>query len=250
MFTYKKYIVLLIAGLSCLSLAAQKSFDKWEYKVFAGYNMGATTPFPLPAEIRKNNSWNPGLTGTLAFHVSRRLTPEWGVTSGLAIDVKGATTDADVKYWRTSVEIGEGENAGFFTGTFSGRNKTKVRGGYVVLPLLAAYYPSDKWVFRLGGYFALLQDAVFEGSVSDGYIRNGGPTGERIDVDFADFDFAENMRKTDAGVMASTDWSFANRLAATGQLSWGLVPVFPSSFEAIPCKMYNIYFTLGLAYKL
>lgn len=246
----KQYILVALCLFACHTLMAQQTYRKWEYKAFAAYNMGGTTPMPLPAEIRKLNSWNPGLSGTLAFHVSRWFTPRWGITSGLAIDLKGMKTNADVKYWQTSIEVGEGDDTGIFTGTFTGKNETKARNGYLVLPVLAAWRPAEKWTFRLGGYMAFQQDAMFEGRAYDGYIRSGGPTGDRVNVDMSTFDFADKVRKTDAGIMASADWAFTQKLALTGQLSWGLVPVFPSGFEGISYKMYNIYYAFGIAYIL
>lgn len=224
--------------------------DQWEFKAFAGYNIGGTSPLPLPAEIRKVNSWNPGFGGTLAFHVTRWLTPEWGITSGLAIDLKGMKIDADVKYWQTNLVVGEGDNTGMFSGTFSGKNKTNTRNDYLVVPVLAAYRISDQWTVRLGGYLASQRKAKFEGSASDGYIRNGGPTGERINVTNASYDFSDEIKGFDAGIMASADWFFKPQLGLTTQLSWGLVPVFPGSFEGISYKMYNIYGMIGIAYRL
>ncbi|MDR0748569.1 MAG: PorT family protein [Tannerellaceae bacterium] len=229
---------------------AQESFKHWEYKAFAGYNMGGATPLPLPAEIRKINSWSPGFAAALAFHATRWITPSWGVTSGLAIDLKGMNIRADVKYMTTNLVIGEGDNTGTFTGMFTGKNRTITRNGYLVLPVLAAYKPYEKWTFRLGGYLASLQDANFAGDASDGYIRNGGAAGDRINIEKATFDFSDEVRKIDAGLMASADWFFTNKMAVTGQLSWGLVPIFPSDFNGIPYKMYNVYFMTGIAYKL
>lgn len=227
-----------------------KKFRQWESKVFLGYNLGGTTPLPLPAEIRSINSWKPGFGGTLAFHISRWFSPEWGITTGLAIDIKGMKIDADVKYMHTSLVVGEGDNTGRFTGTFSGKNHTTVRNGYLTIPVMAAFRPFQSWTFRLGGYIASQRDAKFEGTASDGYIRNGGPTGDRINVEKASFDFSDKVRKVDAGIIASADWFFTDKLAVTGQLSWGLVPLFPSNFEGISYKMYNVYFMLGLGYKL
>jgi hypothetical protein len=248
---YTKIVSVLLLTVVINSAGfAQENFKHWEYKVFAGYNIGGTTPLPLPAEIRKVNSWSPGFAGTLAFHATRWITPEWGVTSGLAIDLKGMRISADVKYMMTSLVVGEGDNTGTFTGMFTGKNKTTTRNGYLVLPVLAAYKPFEKWTFRLGGYFASQRDANFEGSASDGYIRNGGAAGDRINIEKATFDFSDEVRKVDAGLMASADWFFTNKMAVTGQLSWGLVPIFPSDFNGIPYKMYNVYFMTGIAYKL
>lgn len=250
-----KYILSIISGIMLLSgfvsSASAKEFrEHWEKKVFAGYNIGGTSPIPLPAEIRQINSWKPGFGGTLAFHLTRWITPEWGLTTGLAIDLKGMKIDADVKYLQTSLVVGEGDRAGQFTGSFNGKNKTNMRNDYLVLPVLAAWRPVDRWRVRLGGYVAFQNAAKFEGTASDGYIRNGGPTGEKINVESATYDFAEEVRSFDAGLMASGDWFFTEKMALTGQLSWGLVPIFPSDFEGLSYKMYNIYFSLGVAYKL
>ena len=173
----KLIIIALLLGITSTAMTAQiLKRDKWECKVFAGYNLGGTSPLPLPAEIRKINSWNPRITGTVAFHVTRWITPDWGLTTGLAIDVKGMKISADVKYMYTRLEVGEGDNTGIFSGTFSGKNETTVQNGYIVLPLLATWRPKEAWTFRLGGYFATCQSRKFEGSASDGYIRSGGPT--------------------------------------------------------------------------
>ncbi|MDR2968306.1 MAG: PorT family protein [Tannerellaceae bacterium] len=248
-------LIVLTAVFSAVLLPgqakAQEYADRqWEFKVYAAYNLGGTSPIPLPAEIRKISSWNPGFGGTMAFQATRWLTPEWGITSGLGIDLKRMKIEADVLYWPTSLVVGEGDQTGTFSGTFSGKNKTNIRNGYLVLPVMAAWRPLEKWTFRLGGYVALQQDPLFEGSAADGYIRNGGPTGDRIDVEQASFDFSDKVRKYDAGLMLSADRKFNHRMAATGQLSWGFVPLFPSNFEGIANKMYNIYFALGIAYFL
>jgi hypothetical protein len=230
--------------------AQTESGRLWEYKVFAGYNLGGSTPLPLPAEIRRIHSWSPGIAGTLALHATRWLSSRWGITSGLAIDMKGMIIEADVKYLNTLLEVGEGDHTGTFSGMFSGRNKTTVRNGYLVIPLLATCRPPGTWTFHLGGYFALLRDANFEGKASEGYIRNGGPAGDRINIEMSTYDFSKHVRKTDAGIMALADWPFTDKLAMTGQLSWGLLPLFPSSFNGIPYKMYNVYLMGGIAYKL
>ncbi|OAV64545.1 hypothetical protein Barb6_03196 [Bacteroidales bacterium Barb6] len=248
----RRYTVPLLAALLCLSfpfgLAAQKG--TWEYKVLAGYNFGGTMPLPLPAEIRGIDSWSPGFAGTAAFHAIRWLTPEWGIATGLSFDIKEMRTKANVKYWQTNIEVGEGDETGFFSGTFSGRNETRVRNSYITVPVAAAFRPFEAWTFRLGGYLSFQANALFEGTASDGYIRSGGPAGDRINVENAVFDFSDKIRKYDAGVTASAERSLAPRLSATGQLSWGLVPVFPASFEGISYKMYNVYFTVGIGYRL
>lgn len=247
-----KIILIALTVVLCNeTLSAQNNLLKnWEFTAFAGYNLGGTTPLPLPAEIRKIKSWSPGFTPTLAFHATKWINPRWGVTTGIGIELKGMVIEADVKYWQTNLVVGEGAQTGTFSGTFSGTNRTKMRNGYVTIPLLATFRPYEKWTFYFGGYVSSLQDAKFEGSASDGYIRNGGPTGDKINVTEATYDFSDEMSKVDAGIMASADWYFTRKMAVKGQLSWGLVPVFPSSFKGISYNMYNVYVMLGLAYKI
>lgn len=119
------WIIRIAACLLLLSVStsvfAQEFRQNWEKKVFAAYNLGGTSPLPIPAEIRKINYWKPGFGGTLAFHLTRWLDANWGVTTGLAIDLKGMKVEADVKYLYTSLVVGEGDHAGKFTGTFSGK---------------------------------------------------------------------------------------------------------------------------------
>jgi hypothetical protein len=243
--------ITLAAALAALTLAAQQeSTPQWEYKAFAGYNLGGTTPLPLPAEIRRMRSWSPGFSPSLALHVTRWLSPQWGVTTGLSIDLKAMSVRTDVKYMNTSLAVGEGDHTGTFTGMFTGANHTSLRLGYLVVPVMAAWRPPGKWTLRMGGYLAFQRDARFEGQASDGYIRNGGPAGDRINIETSSFDFSGHVSKTDAGAIASADWFFTPRLALSGQFSLGFVPIFPDNFNGVPYKMYNIYFAGGVGYRL
>ena len=106
-----KYIVTCLLFMSVsLSINAQEFRQHWEKKVFAAYNLRGNSPFTIPAEIRKINYWKPGFGGTLAFHLTRWLDPNWGVTTGLAIDLKGMKVEADVKYLYTSLVVGDGDH--------------------------------------------------------------------------------------------------------------------------------------------
>lgn len=125
-----------------------------------------------------------------------------------------------------------------------------MRNGYVTIPLLATFRPYEKWTFYFGGYVSSLQDAKFEGSASDRYIRNGGPTGDKINVTEAIYDFSDEMSKVDAGIMASADWYFSRKMAVKGQLSWGWYPFFLPASKVFHIIMYNVYVMLGLAYKI
>ncbi|WP_080904284.1 outer membrane beta-barrel protein [Parabacteroides sp. Marseille-P3160] len=232
--------------------AQEQSSEKREYHLLVGLNIGGTTPIPLPREIRKINSYQPGLQPVLALRATHWLGsyPGWGITSGLYIDYKGFEEESEVKYWYTNLQVGEGEAAGTYSGTFSGKNKSKVKNGYFTIPLMASYRPFDGWTFHLGGYFSWMHTSKFEGTASDGYIRNGGPNGSKTIIESATFDFSDKEKDIDAGLLAAADWNFYRRLSLTCQLNYGLIPVFPSDFKGVSYSMYNIYFTIGFSYKL
>ncbi|MCP9611798.1 porin family protein [Coprobacter tertius] len=228
----------------------KKELKHWDSYLYVGYTIGGTSPIPLPQEIRKINSYRPGTNLVAGIDFTRWLNINWGITTGLSIGSKGMTINADVKYMNTYLIVGEGDNTGTFSGTFSGKNKTKVNNGYLRIPLLATWQPIEKWIFYGGPYVSFLLDPEFKGSASNGYIRNGGPTGEKINVEHATFDFSDNLRAIDSGVTIGARWNYNRHISAVGYFDWGLVPVFPSNFNGIPYKMYNLYFTLGIAYKL
>jgi hypothetical protein len=243
-------MAVLLWGAGTAEAAGERGAGErgWEYAVFAGYDMGATLPIPLPAEVRELGSWSPGLSGTLSLQATRWLGGAWGVSTGVMVERKGMKASAEVKHFQTSLEVGE---EGRFSGTFSGKNRTEFGGTYLVIPLWGAYRTGGgRWTFRCGGYGAALLGAVFRGTASEGYIRNGGPTGERIRVEDARYDFSEKIRKYDVGIAASVNRRLSSRLTAQGQVLWGVVSVLGESFEGIPYKMYNVYSAVGVAYRL
>lgn len=250
----KKYYLSVLITLCSFStfLQAQNEETLWNHEIRVGINLGGTSPLPLPAEIRKVKSFTTGVNPVIGFRSTRWMDKHspWGISTGLTIDYRGMETSAKVKYWHTDLEVGEGEQTGRFTGSFSGENKTTVKNGYLTIPLQVAYRPFDKWHFHAGAYFSWILTSKFEGSAKDGYIREGGPTGDRITVENATYNFSDELRNVDAGIMAGADWKIAKRISATGELTWGLLPIFPGSFNGVGYKMYNIYLSLGLSYQL
>ena len=62
-------------------------------------NIGGTSPLPLPKEIRKIESYSPGLSITLEGNITKWLDAQkkWGLSLGLRLDNKSMTTEASVK---------------------------------------------------------------------------------------------------------------------------------------------------------
>ena len=66
----KKYIIAFALCLAAIGASAQMNRTKqliiaatkgWELELRLGYNLGGTSPLPLPAEIRSIDSYNPAL---------------------------------------------------------------------------------------------------------------------------------------------------------------------------------------------
>ena len=70
----------------------------WHIRLSAGYNLGGTTPLPLPREIRSIEEYNPGLNLAIEGSVQKRFKDSnWGVQVGVRLETKGMTTKAKTK---------------------------------------------------------------------------------------------------------------------------------------------------------
>jgi hypothetical protein len=228
-----------------------KEFKPWEFKINAGYNIGGSSPLPLPEEIRKIIGYTPNFFAPhIAYEASYRFTPKWGIAAQASFDVKSFEVRDRVQHLYTKMDIGEGSQTGEFEGLFTGKNKTKINNSYFSVPLMISYHPSEKWVVQGGVFISYLYSGKFEGNASDGYLRNVDPTGEKIEVEIAEFDFSDDLRKYDWGALLSGEWKFSKSFALKGQVAWSFIPIFPSNFTNVPFKMYNIYGTVGISYLL
>lgn len=68
-----------------------------EYRLKAGFNIGGTSPLPLPVEIRKINSYRPTSAFSIEGDVVKTFNNNWGVSAGIRLETKGMETDATVK---------------------------------------------------------------------------------------------------------------------------------------------------------
>jgi hypothetical protein len=250
----KKYFLLMslvASGGAVFSQQNQNEF-KPEFRkyILAGYNFGGTVPTPMPNTVRKINAWWPQFNPSLGYELDYVFNEKWGMGAALKIDYKGMGIKSEVMYMHTSVDIKQGDKPGKFEGLFVGHNKTIVNNGYLTLPIHAIYYPDKNWKTQLGVYFGYLFHAGFSGEVTDGYIRTPDATGEKIAIDTATFNFDNELRKFDCGLQAGAERRINNRISINGNLSWGLLSLFPKSFHGTDFSMYNVFFTLGISYKL
>ena len=216
--------------------------------VRGGYVIGGTTPVPVPGEIRGIEAFHPigGVTvGADAYHqFSRR----WAVQLGLHVFYEGFHTQATVKNYRMAIRQGLDYLEGHFTGT----DVTDTWMVGLTIPLTAAFDISPRWRVSAGPFVSFLFDKAFEGEAYDGYLREGNPTGQKVEISTenrATYDFRENMNSKYWGVEVVFDWKAMRHMNVFGGIDWACSSIFPSSFHTVEFKMMPIYAKLGFAYR-
>ena len=245
----KKYTYSLLSIVFSVFTFAQNTSDKFQFKVTAGLNIGGLSPIPLPDNIREIKSYDPGFNPSVGLEGLYQFRNKWSIGISPRIEYKGMKVKDRVMYFHTLIQMGEGSEAASFEGDFSGINYTESKNVYLGVPIFVQFTPGEKWHYRLGGYFAFLLDSRFKGTVSDGYIRNGGSLGEKVEVTSASFDFSNKIRKADYGIYAGISRDVSTRFSVDLSLQWGLRSAFPSSFTGISFPMYNIYGQIGTGYR-
>ncbi len=236
----------LLVSTACTSLAQVPAVGKIRHQAVVGYNIGAVSPIGLPATIRKIYGYSPLFAPSFGYEGLYKVKNHWMLGYGLRVDFKAMRVRDSVAYMPTIIHSGKDR----LEGVFSGRNQTSVRNIYLTLPVYLQWTPAEKWHYKLGMYMAYLLRPKFEGKVSDGYIRNGGSLGEKVAIASAEFDFSARENRWDIGIHAGIAHDIAPKWAVAAQVQWGLLPVFPSSFNGVSFKMYNIFGNIGVAYSL
>jgi hypothetical protein len=226
--------------------------DSLDVTIRVGYNLGGTMPTPLPASIRSIDAFHPTFSPTLGADI---ILPSpfgegLGVRLGLIFENKGMHADVTVKGYRMEMKKGASQITGLFTGHVS----QQVSQWMLTMPI-NFQFSIFNFQFRLGPYLSLLVAKEFSGIASSGYLRQGDPTGPKIDIgdkegEWATYDFGDDMRSLQWGLGAGMDWLMTHRLGLSLDVRWGLSGIFESSFKTVEQTLHPIYGTLGVFYKL
>lgn len=225
--------------------------DDVSYTIRLGYNIGGTMPLGIPATIRSMNEYKPKSNFSLAIDGHKRFDSRWGIMVGLKLESKGMEVDATVKNYHMEMVQGGKRLKGYYTGN----EMMSTESWLVTLPVRATFSINDNLLVRLGPYFSYVNSPKFDGYVYNGYLRENTPTGTKIvmgadEESGATFDFSDDMRRFQFGIDAGVDWNFYRRWGMYAEVSWGLTSIFKKDFNTIEQKLYPIYGTLGVTYKL
>ena len=256
---YRQISLLLIASLFILVGNAQasnkgafKSFftENIDYEVNAQFAIGGSMPTNFPQEIRKIESFNPGLQLGLGLQATKWLCDDqdWGVRLGARFQAKGMKTEARVKNYFTEVIMDNASIKGYYTGLVN----TEVKNTYVVIPISVVKSISDRWNIYGGLNVSLLIDNSFTGYVSDGYLRKDVPTGEKHIFEGegrGPYDFSNDLRTFQWGAQIGGEYALKRNFNIFANLDYDFNNVFKSDFTAITFSMHNIYLNIGFGYK-
>ena len=222
----------------------------WEYEIKAGVGVGGAAPLPLPKEIRSVDSYNPTLAISLEANATKWFgeTMKWGLITGVRAENKNMTTKATTKNYSMEIIANDGNR---MKGNWTGGVETKVRNAYITMPVLAAYKLSKRCNLKAGAYVSYLMEGEFSGNVYEGYLREGDPTGDKINFNdgaIATYDFSDDLLNFAWGLQFGADWKAFKHLKVYADLTWGLNDIFQKDFQTITFAMYPIYLNVGFAY--
>ena len=221
-----------------------------EYEIKAGFSIGGTAPLPLPAEIRSIDSYKPTLAISIGGEVTKwfALQNKFGIIAGLRLENKSMITQATVKNYSMEI-LGQGGER--ISGAWTGGVKTKVYTSGLTIPLMATCRISNRWNIKRGPYFSYLLSREFSGHVYEGYLREGNPTGDKVEFNdgkIATYDFSNDLRHFQWGLQFGAGWRAFKHLNIYADLTWGLNNIFKSDFHTITFAMYPIYLNIGFGY--
>ena len=91
-------LAFLPAQLSAQQSRTQKIINAalkgWNIELRAGYNLGGTSPIPLPVEIREIKSYKPSMGFSVESDFTKFFDEKWGLLVGVKLENKNMETDA------------------------------------------------------------------------------------------------------------------------------------------------------------
>ncbi len=250
--TIALFYIAAIVAIMLPSEAKAESFGKdLTAKVRIGYNIGGTAPIGLPEEIRSIDKYRMSPSIMVGMDVQKPLCGKWGILSGVRFEGKMMNGDVTTKAYHMKIRKGDSEMEGLFTG----KVHQKVSQWMFTIPVMGTYTFNEKLQLKAGPYFSFLVVKDFHGIASDGYLRQGDPTGPKILIgsregEWATYDFNDDMRTFQMGVAAGLDWKFYRDFGLSVDLNWGLNGIFKKDFKVVEQTLFPIYGTIGFFYHI
>lgn len=220
-----------------------------KYEIAGGLKLGGASPIGMPVEIRKINNYNPSMPFFIQGKAIKAIKNRWEISAGLGLEGKGMHTEASVKGYQTTFNAAEDPSqnvSGFYYGTIS----TKVENIYLTIPILVHYNFSNHWQINAGPYIGYAIHKKFFGEAIEGYMRDQTPTGEKIGIEDAAYNFDKNIRNIDWGLKVGGKYQWNNGWHVLAGLDYSCNAIMKPGFESITFGLHNIYVNVGVGYRL
>lgn len=227
------------------NLLAQQMDKRFDLIFISGLNIGATTPIPVPKEL-KITSYNPKLNPKLGAQLVYYFSNKWGLGTGFTIDWKGMNIHTKVSGVHLSIDV---PNTGILTGYVTGKGTTKVNTLYLTQPVYGIYRFNSKWQIKAGTYLAKAISRKFTGDVKDIKIEVESPTRKEMEIPYATINYNKDVRNIDMGLLLGGEYRINDHIGLYTDFTWGFTPYF-SKTVPIHFTMRNIYLSLGMTYRL
>lgn len=241
-------IVALVGALVFMfpvAALAQQTDRGIDLSFVAGLNVGATTPVPVPKDLKITN-YNPKLNPKLGANLAYYFNERWGIGTGLTLDWKGMNIHTKVTDVHLSIDVPE---HGTLTGNVTGRGTTSVRNLYFTQSLYGVYRFNPKWQMKAGMYMAESLSRKFDGDVTNVKIVVDSPATRELEVEYATLDYSKDVRKLDVGLLLGGEYRLNDHVGFYTDLTWGFTPYFEKTVP-IHFTMRNIYLSLGVTYRM
>ena len=224
--------------------------EGWEWEINAGLNVGGAAPLGMPREVRKVKKYNPWFNTSLEGKVTKwwDANRHWGSSVGLRFENKSMEVNADVKNYHTEI-IRDGDRvSGYWTGFVN----IKYDATYLTIPITADYRFNDRWKINAGPFISWRYDGSFSGYVTDGYLRSGIPTGEKIVYEKgqqATYEFDNDLRRFTWGAQIGGSWRAYRHFSVNVNVTYVFNNIFKKGFTTVQNTLHPVYGNIGFGYS-
>ncbi len=239
----RKIIILFSLLVSVLSLKAQTNkeskskFLSWQ--AFAGLNLGATSPVPVPKGVTKVYAWYPNTNPSVGITGVHKFTEHHGLGFSLQAERKSfkATTKLE------NLAVGDASQYGEDSETLSGNQQTSFEARYISLPLFyIASLAQNNLKLYAGTYASLLLGTSFKIVMDTDPETLDDSTFQRLSMD-------DYVRPYEIGFIFGSDYFFSNNLGATVRFTAGITSATKDEFANIGYSLHNLYALVGITYR-
>lgn len=225
----------------------------WELKTAILFNIGAMAPIPVPSQVKHVYTWYPNINPSLNFTITRWMNNNWGLTTGVALEVKSFEATTKIENMDINVVSDDGSGLG---GHFTGYSNTDIKNNYFSIPLMASWRTNNHRLnLNFGLYGAFLMKGHFR-QIIDGNLHVETIDKAVIDkpydleMDMSKFDFDDRISNYDFGLRVDAEYYFTERLSGMVGLRFGFSNTMKSSFDYMKYSMYNMFGCFGVGYRL